>query len=104
MDWSCPKVKAKVNITFQRDIDTIGNEINFLPFLSKIEGYPEDGIMYDIRLKLIGDKIYTGTAFETEIAFLSPDYAKKYIVPVCRIKLWDRGFIGEGEIVELIIK
>lgn len=103
MDWSSPKVKAKVNITFQRDFDTAGNEINYLPFPSKIEGYPEDGRMYDIRLRIDKANIYAGIPFETEIAFLSPDYALKYIVPGAKIQLWERGFIGEGEIVKLLV-
>lgn len=77
MYWNYPTVKAKVNITFQRDFKTAGNEVNFLPFPSKIEGYPEDGRMYDIRLKIENNKIHAEIPFETEIAFLSPDYAIK---------------------------
>lgn len=100
MDWNNIKIKANVRLRFLRN-RALPLQLGFLGCPSKIDNFPTED-MWDIRIRITIDHVNKDEIIETQIVFLSPDVAEKYLKVGAKISLWELGKLAEGEITELL--
>jgi len=68
---------------------------------SKIDNFPSENL-WDVRIRINKDHVEKNDTIETQIAFLLPDVAEKYLKVGAKIILRDLRDLAEGEIIELL--
>ncbi len=100
MDWQRIKIKANVRLRFLKD-KRLSVQIGYLGCPSKIDSFPAES-MWDVRIRVTQDHVKKDETLETQITFLSPEVAEKYLKKGSKITLWDSGDFAEGEITDLL--
>ncbi len=100
MDWTKIKIKAIVRLKFLKD-RKLPIQLGYLGCPSRIDTFPKESF-WDVRIRVTKDHVAKNEIFETEITFLSPDIAEKYLRKGSKVTLWGSGDFAEGEISELL--
>jgi hypothetical protein len=100
MDWEKIKIKAVVCLKFLKD-RKLPIQQGYLGCPSRIDSFPSES-MWDVRFRVSQDHVSKNEIVETQITFLSPDVAEKYLRKGSKITLWELGDFAEGEITELL--
>lgn len=100
MDWQTIRIKANVRLRFLKD-RKLSVQMGYLGCPSRIDSFPVES-MWDVRIRVTQDHVNKDDIIETQITFLSPDVAEKYLKKGSKITLWDSGDFAEGEITELL--
>ncbi len=100
MDWQRIKIKANVRLRFLKD-KRLSVQIGYLGCPSKIDSFPAES-MWDVRIRVTQDYVKKDETLETQITFLSPEVAEKYLKKGSKITLWDSGDFAEGEVTDLL--
>jgi hypothetical protein len=78
-----------------------GKKLGYLACPSKIDNFPSENL-WDVRIRINKDHVEKNDTIETQIAFLLPDVAEKYLKVGAKIILRDLRDLAEGEIIELL--
>ncbi len=100
MDWQTIRIKADVRLRFLKD-RRLSVDLGYLGCPSRIDSFPAES-MWDVRIRVTKDNVKKNEILETQITFLSPDVAERYLKKGSKITLWDAGDFAEGEITELL--